>query len=124
MVITAYNKRDKRTLRMLLDEPLFKEFVTLMGEEKERNAISETTLVSIAKAEIVAAGIRKNIAYLDLRFHSEQIQIKRNADGVIIEGQPDNIEEIEEAWRFERDIRSPNPNWIITGIGEREEQAA
>ena len=31
----------------------------------------------------------------------------------IISGDPDKIKKVHDTWKFSRDIKSPNPNWLL-----------
>ena len=46
-------------------------------------------------------------------FVSEIISCIRDKDKKIISGDPEKIKKVYDTWKFSRDIRSENPNWLI-----------
>lgn len=113
MVMKAYNENDKSTLSMLLSPALAEVFIGEAEKRKNEENKSETTLVSITSAEVMAAELQRKIARITLKILSEQVHVVRNKEGAIIEGNPSHIERIEDEWVFERDTNSKNPNWTI-----------
>ena len=113
MVLGAFSGKDGKTLKMLLSPALFDAFSReLEAREKAKQTI-ETTLVSIRSHEITGVTFEKQIARIRVKFISEQITVVRDAGGAIVEGDPSHVEDVEDEWEFERDIRSRNPNWTI-----------
>ena len=43
-----------------------------------------------------------------------KIKVVRDSEENIIDGDPDTIESLTDLWTFNRDVTSPNPNWILT----------
>ena len=48
-----------------------------------------------------------------IRFASEQVNVVRDGAGNVVEGDPGTAEEVVDIWTFERDTRSPDPNWTL-----------
>ena len=113
MVIDAYNKADRDTLKMLLSDALYKSFDAALTQEKTDGKRNETTLVAISKADIVEASVKGNLATIAVDFASEQIHLVRNDAGEIVEGNPSAHTQVEERWVFTRTLANSNPNWQI-----------
>lgn len=116
MVFDAFVKADKNTLKMLLSDAVYNEFSAAIDERKNNSTKTETTLVSVEKMQIEQAEKDKNIARVTVKFVSEQITVVRDSEGKIIEGDPSNVDNVEDEWVFERDVTSRNPNWKITAV--------
>jgi predicted lipid-binding transport protein (Tim44 family) len=112
-VLKAYSAGDVDTLKMLLAAPIFEEFNHALEAAKAQNTKTETTLVAIKDAQILAASLEKNIARVTVRFVSDQVEVVRDAEGKIIDGDPSKTEVVEDQWVFERDVKSRNPNWMV-----------
>ena len=52
-------------------------------------------------------------ASITVRFVSEQINVLRNADGQIIDGNPNEVQKVIDLWTFRRDTKSSDPNWLL-----------
>lgn len=113
MVLDAYAKDDRDTLKMLLSKDVFENFRKDLDAMKKDGKRVETTLVSVLSAELLEARLTRNVAHIVMKFESEQIQVVRDTDGKIIEGDASDIQTVDDEWAFERDLRSNNPNWKI-----------
>ncbi len=113
MVITAFTKRDRDTLKMLLSTEMYKSFDTSLSDAEKDKRFNETTLTAITKANIGQAKLNGNTATLTVDFASEQIHIIRDENGVILEGNPSQQHLVEDQWVFTRDLKNMNPNWSI-----------
>ncbi len=113
MIIDAFAKGDKETLRSLLAPEVFESFSRAIDERTAQGHTLTTELVGIRRAEVVAAHLEGTRARITVRFLSEQINVTRDAAGHLVEGNPSKIVEVEDIWTFERDIRSTDPNWLL-----------
>jgi predicted lipid-binding transport protein (Tim44 family) len=113
MVITAFTKRDRDTLKMLLSDEMMKSFELSLTDADAANRLADTTLVAITKAEITNAKLSGNLATLTVDFASEQIHLIRDKDGNILEGDASHVEVVEDQWVFTRTLTSSDPSWTI-----------
>lgn len=113
MLITAYREGDRETLKMLLSKELFENFDKAITAEEKENKRTQGTVVAITKAELTEAKLKGSTATLSVQFVSDQIQVVRDKDNVIIEGDASHEVEIDDHWVFTRDLKSLNPNWTI-----------
>ncbi len=113
MVLNAYSKQDRTTLKPLLNKETYDVFTHELDEQATRGEKRITTLLAITHAEIRAVDLVKNTARITLHFVSEQNHLTRNSQGDIIEGNTSDITIVEDDWTFERDLRSVNPNWTL-----------
>jgi predicted lipid-binding transport protein (Tim44 family) len=113
MVFDAYNKDDKATLKMLLSDDIYNDFVSAIEERSKSDRKAETTLVSVVAKDITKASFSGNMARLMVMFSIEQVTVVRDAEGKIVEGDASQVQRVEQDWMFEKDISSKNPNWKI-----------
>ncbi|MCB2012743.1 MAG: Tim44/TimA family putative adaptor protein, partial [Geminicoccaceae bacterium] len=87
-------------------------FASVIDEREAEGQTMQFELVSIRKAELFAAHlVDGHVARVTVRFVSEQINLLKDQDGTIIDGDPAQIDELTDLWTFERDTRSSDPNW-------------
>lgn len=113
MIISAFAQNDTATLRPLLSNDVFDNFD---GAIKEREGLShdlETTLIGITEAEIIECELQQKTAFITVKFVSEQINVTRDSDGNIVEGDPSHVAKITDIWTFARNTRSRDPNWAL-----------
>ncbi len=114
MIVHAFATGDTGTLRTLLDKPVLENFQQAIADRLEAAETLETTLIGIKSAEILDASMRGRDAVLTLKFVSEQVNVTRDAEGNVIEGDPSHVAEVTDIWTFSRNTRSRDPNWRLT----------
>lgn len=114
IITEAFNKGDAETLEILLDKKLFKKFQDVIESRKHDNITAETDFIGFDKVDITKAQIKADkVAEITVEFVSEQINILRDAQGQVIEGDENYIQNITDVWTFERAISSTSPNWLL-----------
>jgi len=73
----------------------------------------DTHLVGIRLTDRVGAELQDASARVTVRFESEQVNVLRDAQGEIVEGDPNTAEEVVDIWTFERDTGNQDPNWVL-----------
>lgn len=112
-IVEAFAKGDTAALRPLLDGPTYASFEAAIGGRAERNEKAETTLIGFEASDTYAAEMQGSLAAVTVRFVSEQINVLRNADGQIIDGNPHEVQKVIDLWTFRRDTMSSDPNWQL-----------
>jgi predicted lipid-binding transport protein (Tim44 family) len=113
MIVEAYAAGDKQALRPLLADGVFGGFASAIDERRAAGQTLETQLVAVRDAAVVEAGMRGSRARITVRVTSEQINVVRDGQGTVLEGDPSSPEEVIDIWTFERDTRSRDPNWAL-----------
>lgn len=114
IIVTAFSKGDTETLENLVSKSLIKKFQEIIEKRRAEGISAETDLIGFDQAEITAAKISKNdIAKITVKFVSEQVNLLKNKDDEIIEGDENFIQNITDVWTFERCLTSINPNWLL-----------
>lgn len=118
MIISAFAAADTRALRPLLADETYARFAQNIEDRLAAGHTLETVLVSIDSADIVEAGMNGRTAFVTVRFVSHQINVTRDADGAVVEGDPRTPVEVVDIWTFERNTRSRDPNWRLVATRE------
>ena len=113
IIISAFSAGEKNTLKPLLSKEVYKNFASEIDNREKDGKIEETTLVSILSSTIKNIAFSKKYVSIAVQIVSEQINIIRDKEGKIIEGNPSQVDKIEEIWTFGRDLSSSNPNWEL-----------
>ncbi|HEX9557213.1 MAG TPA: Tim44/TimA family putative adaptor protein [Reyranella sp.] len=112
-IVEAFARSDTAVLRPLLDGPTYASFEAAIRGRAERKEKAETTLIGFEASDIAAAELQGTTATVTVRFVSEQINVVRNADGQIIDGNPNEVQKVIDLWTFRRDTKSSDPNWLL-----------
>ena len=117
MVLEAFAAGDVKTLKTLLDGPVYERFAAAIREREKAGHTLESTLVGIEKSEILAAEVQDRHADITVKFVTTQVHATRDASGEIVEGDANAVAPVTDIWTFRRDIRSSNPNWVLVATG-------
>ena len=113
MIVDSYAAGDKAALRPLLADQVFRGFARAIDERVAVEQSLDTQLIAVNDPEVVEAQLVDHVARITLRFESEQVNVVRDRDGRVVEGDPGTAEEVVDIWTFERDTQSDDPNWIL-----------
>jgi len=113
MIVAAYAEGDTKALRPLLANDVYSDFAGAIDERQKKTQSLETTLVGVDEAEIVDAELQGRTAFVKVRFRSEQVNTLRDAEGRIVEGDPNSVTKVTDVWTFARNTRSRDPNWTL-----------
>ncbi len=113
MIVESYAAGDKETLRPLLADQVFRGFARAIDERIAIEQSLDTQLINVGDPTALEAKLDGSAASVTLRFESEQLNITRDRDGNIVEGDPGETEEVIDIWTFERDTQNDDPNWIL-----------
>jgi len=112
-IVEAFAKGDTSTLRPLLDGPTFASFEAAIRGRVERKEKAETTLIGFEASDVSGAEMQGTNASVTVRFVSEQINVLRNAESQIVDGNPNEVQKVIDLWTFRRDTKSSDPNWLL-----------
>lgn len=115
MILNGFASGDRKTLKGLLSPDVYKNFDEAITERERAGEVLEDTLVGIRSAKIVEATMDGHHSIVTVKFVSEQISALRDADGNIIDGNPNEVIDVTDFWTFSRDTRSSDPNWTLIG---------
>ncbi len=114
IIVAAFANQDSKTLEMLISHNLFKKFQDVIEKRQAEGITSETDFIGFDSAEIIHAEITKDdTAQITVKFVSQQVNMLKNAEGTVIEGDECYIQNITDVWTFEKALSSTNPNWIL-----------
>lgn len=119
MIVRAFSAGELDRLQPLLAEDVFEQFRDAVEERARANETLETEITGISSS-IVDAGMAGRDAVVTVCFKSGQINVTRDAENRIIDGDPNDVTEIEDIWTFRRDTQSADPNWKLVETGAQQ----
>ena len=118
MIVNAFAAADKKTLKDLTSPEVYKSFVGVLDERKNKKYVNQFTFIGIKKAKIENVDKKDNFYTVKTRFVSEIISCIKDANNNIIEGSPEEIQTVNDVWSFSRDLNSDDPTWSLTEIAQ------
>ena len=113
MIVTSFAAGDRETLRPLLSDEVYENFAGAIVERADKGHTMEMTLVGIRSSEIIEASMDSRVAFVTVKFVSEQIEVTRDSSGEVTEGDPTRVTPVTDIWTFARNTRSRDPNWTL-----------
>ena len=112
-ILEAYASGDKHSLKALLAGSVYEGFADEIDRREKAGENLETTLVSFILADIVGAEMAGRKAQLTVKFLTEQVNVLRDSEGGVLDGDAVTVAKITDIWTFVRDTRSSDPNWQL-----------
>ena len=113
LVLQAFSKGDLQPVKDLISKKVFEAFNNTLAERKENNMTSEVDFICFDKKEIKDVRFLKNSIKVVVEFVSEQVNLLRNAQGEVVEGDENFVQKITDVWTFERIVNAKNNNWVL-----------
>jgi predicted lipid-binding transport protein (Tim44 family) len=113
VILNAYVSGDRKALDSLLSPEVYGNFARAIDDRDEKKNVMEDTLVGIRAADIVEAYMNGETACLTVKFVTEQVNVTRDDQGHVIDGNPTQVTDVIDFWTFARDTYSANPNWAL-----------
>jgi predicted lipid-binding transport protein (Tim44 family) len=116
MTVKAFAAADRQTLRNLLAPQVMASFDTAIAEREEQG-ITETVeflhppRADLEKADVVGA----DLARVSVRFLAEFRSRSKGPEGEAVDDR-----RTAELWTFERNLKSRDPNWLLTHVDAAE----
>lgn len=113
MVVQNFAEGNSTALRAMLNDEVFENFATAIKQREEAGETLETTLISIKNAETLEARMDGRTAFITVKFVTEQVNLTRDRNDEVIDGDPNRVTDVTDIWTFARNTRARDPNWTL-----------
>lgn len=113
MVLQSFNSGNIENIKDLVSKKIWNAFNQVINLRKKNKITSEVDFICFNKSEIKDVKLLKNGVKIIVEFESEQINILKDAEGQVIEGDENFVQKITDVWTFERLFNAKNKNWIL-----------
>jgi predicted lipid-binding transport protein (Tim44 family) len=117
MIVTAYAKGDRETLKPLVNDDVFSAFESAIRGREQRKERVDFTFVGLKSARITGAELKNRTAEVTVAFESEIILAGYDQSGRLIEGEAKTPHVVTDVWTFARDTKARDPNWTLIATG-------
>ena len=112
-IIKDFSSGNLKSIKNLLDQNVFNEFDQALKDRQNNGLVTDATFIGINSASIKNYKQTNNILEVTVDFVSEIISCIRDKNKKIVSGDSEKIKKVFDTWKFSRDTRSSNPNWIL-----------
>ena len=113
-IITDFASGNLKNIKSLLSKKVFDQFNEALSERKKNGYTSKTIFIGINSALIKEHQQINNILEVTVDFISEIISCVKDNNNKIISGDSEKSKKVFDTWKFSKDSRSNNPNWLLT----------
>ena len=113
MIVNAFAEGDRKALKSLLSREVYEGFVSAIEERESRGETVRSRFVGIGKADITQAEMKGSDANVTVRIVSQLISATLDKNGEVVEGDLEEVADVNDVWTFSRDTRSRDPNWKL-----------
>ena len=118
MILEAFWKGDKDTLRELCDDDVYASFAGAIDARSEAGHQLENTLIRVEETRIEKATLDGPIARIEVLFIADIAAVTRDKDGTVIAGSLDDAVESRDIWTFQRHVEASSPHWLLVETDE------
>jgi len=112
-IIIAFASGNLKNIRSLLGKKVFDQFSEAVKARENEGHISETTFIGVNSASIKEHKKINNILEVTVDFVSEIISCVKDKNNKILSGDTNKVKKVFDTWKFSKDSRSSNPNWLL-----------
>lgn len=117
MIVDAFARGDTATLRPLLADDVYEGFARVIRDRQAAGEQHEARIEIVREAEVVEAKLdAARTARVTVRLVTDQVNVVRDRDGNVIDGDPKALVENTDVWTFARNLRSRDPNWALVEV--------
>ncbi len=113
LIILAFSHGDLTPVRELMSKKVFDAFNAVIENRRSENITSEVDFICFDKSEIKDIRHLKNTVKIVVEFVSEQVNLLKNKEGEVIEGDENFVQKITDMWTFERPLNAKNNIWTL-----------
>lgn len=117
MIVGAFAAGDTAALRPLLSDEVYENFAEAVRERLAAKETLETRITAIRSLDIVEARLDGRNAVVTVKVVSDQINVTRDVDGKLLDGDEQHAVERTDFWTFGRNTNSSDPNWLLVATG-------
>ena len=112
-IIIDFASGNLKNIKSLLSKKVFDQFNEALKERKKNGYTSKTIFIGINSALIKEHQQINDILEVTVDFISEIISSVKDNNEKIISGDPEKSKKVFDTWKFSKDSRSNNPNWLL-----------
>jgi predicted lipid-binding transport protein (Tim44 family) len=118
MILEDFWKGDVAGFTPYVGEDVAEAFKDAIAARNKAGETLDNRLVRIERASISEAAMIGKVARVTVRFDADIAAVTRDKKGRVVAGSLSDAVLTHDAWVFERDVKSSDPNWILVDTDE------
>lgn len=119
MILMAFESGDLEPVIPFLSNDVYESFQEVIDLREQQKLTVEARFVGVRELTLTEATYDPDTTEGDVtvRFVGELTSVVKNANGEVVEGNPNEIKRQRDVWTFSREMASDNPNWKLVATG-------
>jgi len=113
IIVTAFARGDRVTLKPLLSSEVYAAFDQVVAGREQQKQTVEFTFVGFKDVKIVHAALKNRAAEITVAIGAQFISATHDAGGQVVEGDTKSVRDVTDVWTFTRDVHARDPNWLL-----------
>jgi len=118
MVVVAFAQGDRKTLKMILDKPVYEGFESAIVARESRGEKVDFTFVGFSNVKMRQAEMDAKNANITIQYAAQVVSATKNDEGQLIDGDEEAVVNIADEWTFSRNTKSRDPNWKLINTNQ------
>jgi predicted lipid-binding transport protein (Tim44 family) len=113
MIVTAFAKGDRTTLRRLLSDDVYNTFDSAIRAREAKKERVDFNFQTLKGARLTGAELKVRTAEVTVTFESQFMLAGYDTEGKLIEGDAKAPHIVTDIWTFARETVASDPNWTL-----------
>lgn len=118
LILEAFWAGREEDYRAYVSDDVREAFGEDIAERAAQGHVLDNRMVRIERAVIADAKLNNGTAEITVRFDADIAAVTRDTEGKVIAGSLTDAVPTHDAWTFSRNLRSTDPNWLLTDTDE------
>lgn len=118
LILEAFWAGREEDFRAYVSDDVREAFGEDIAERAVQGHVLDNRMVRIERAVIADAKLSNGTAEITVRFDADIAAVTRDTEGKVIAGSLTDAVPTHDAWTFSRNLRSTDPNWLLTDTDE------
>ena len=111
-VVDAFASGNKETLKPLVSRKVFDCFVKDIQKREDAGEKMEFSLIAINSSKILSKNDERKPTRVTVELISEQMNVLRDKEGSVLEGDPIQISSVKDTWTFQKEV-GLRSTWVV-----------
>jgi predicted lipid-binding transport protein (Tim44 family) len=118
-ILMAFEKGDLSEVQPFLSKEVYDAFLEVIADREDKGLKIDASFIGVRETALEDAAFDRSTdeGEITLRFVAELTSVVRDADGQIVEGDPNEIKKQRDVWSFARQMGTGDPNWKLVATG-------
>ena len=119
MILMAFERGDLAPVQPFLSDEVYDAFLSVIADREDKGLKVEASFIGVRETALTEAEFDRasDEGQITIRFVGELTSVVRDAEGAVVEGNPNEVRKQRDVWTFARKMGTGDPNWKLVATG-------